>query len=307
MELRHLRYFVAAAEELSITRAATRLHLAQPALSVQIRHLEQELGVELFDRSRRAITLTNAGEAMLSEARWLLASLDRSLDLVRRVGAGAIGSLAVGFVPSAANSTLPLLLRRFSDGRPEVAIRLREMTPDGLVEALHRGSLDVVFLHLPLDDPLLDHIVIMREPFVVALPADHPLGAGEIVDIRALQDEAFVTPAKHRIPGLYAQVIGICGAAGFAPRAVQDDVWLVQTMVALVAAGVGVALVPESSRAGERAGVVYRTLQTQSPHEVELAGVWRRGARSAVLDAFVGLLGSERPSRVSRSAPPGKR
>jgi DNA-binding transcriptional LysR family regulator len=288
MELRHLRYFVAVAEQLSFTRAAALLHMAQPALSVQIRQLEDELGVELFDRSRRAIALTHAGETMLGETRRLLASLDRSIDLVRRVGAGAIGSIAVGFVPSASNSVLPSLLRRFWEAHPDVAVTLREMAPGDLIDGLHAGNLDISFLYLPFSDPLLDHLVIVREPFVAVLPFDHPLARETTVDVADLRDEPFVTPADHgMMPGLHAKVTAICHAAGFVPRAVQDDVWLVQTIVALVAAGVGVALVPSSSQAQARAGVVYRPLRPRSTHEAELAAVWRRTDQSPALGSFL--------------------
>jgi DNA-binding transcriptional LysR family regulator len=221
MELRLLRYFVVVADQLSFTRAAALLHMAQPALSVQIRQLEDELGVELFDRSRRAIALTHAGETMLGETRRLLASLDRSVDLVRRVGAGAIGSIAVGFVPSASNSVLPGLLRRFWEAHPDVAVTLREMAPGDLVDGLHAGNLDISFLYLPFSDPLLDHLVIVREPFVAALPFDHPLAREPTVDVADLRDEPFVTPADHgMMPGLHAKVSAICHAAGFV-RAIQ--------------------------------------------------------------------------------------
>ena len=129
MELRHLRYFVAVAEALSFTRAAERLHMAQPALSVQVRQLEDELGVSLFDRSRRTIALTEGGNVMLTEARRLLSQLDNAVDLVRRTGSGAVGRIAIGFVPSASNAALPPLLRHFSQTHPEVTMHLREMAP----------------------------------------------------------------------------------------------------------------------------------------------------------------------------------
>ena len=308
MELRHLRYFVAVAEQLSFTRAAALLHMAQPALSVQIRQLEDELGVELFDRSRRAIALTHAGETMLGESRRLLASLDRSVDLVRRVGAGAIGSIAVGFVPSASNSVLPSLLRRFWEAHPDVAVTLREMAPGDLVDGLHAGNLDISFLYLPFSDPLLDHLVIVREPFVAALPFDHPLARETTVDVADLRDEPFVTPADHgMMPGLHAKVTAICHAAGFVPRAVQDDVWLVQTIVALVAAGVGVALVPFSSQAQARAGVVYRPLRPRSTHEAELAAVWRRADQSPALGSFLAEMRSGPNGSLTHGPSPSPR
>jgi DNA-binding transcriptional LysR family regulator len=258
MELRHLRYFVAVAEEMSFTRAAARLHMAQPALSVQIRQLERELGVSLFDRSRRTIMLTEGGNVMLTEARRLLGMLDNAVELVRRTGSGAVGRIAIGFVPSASNAALPPLLRRFSQTHPDVAMHLREMAPGDLVRRLHAGDLDVCFLYLPFTDPSLQQAVITREAFVVALPADHRLAGRDAVDVRDLAGEPFVIPAQHGMPGLNAQVLDICREAGFAPRAVHDDVWLVQTMIGLVAAGAGVALVPSSARALVPDGVIYR-------------------------------------------------
>ena len=152
---------------------------------------------------------------------------------------------------------------------------------------MHAGDLDVCFLYLPFSDPSLDQAVISREEFVVALPADHPLAGQALVDVRDLRDEPFVIPAQHGMPGLNAQVLDICREAGFAPRAVHDDVWLVQTMVGLVAAGAGVALVPASARALMPDGVVYRLLREPVPHEVELAAVWRRDDQAPVLRAFV--------------------
>ena len=155
MELRHLKYYVAVAEERSFTRAAAALRIAQPALSVQVRQLEAELGVTLLDRSRRTIALTAAGEAMLVEARRLLSQLDLSVRLVQRIGSGAVGHLAVGFVPSASNSALPLLLRGFRSAHPDVEVHLHEMAPDALVRSSCEGRLDVAFLYGPLEDPRL--------------------------------------------------------------------------------------------------------------------------------------------------------
>lgn len=287
MELRQLRSFVAVAEELSFTRAAGRLHLAQPALSVQVRKLEDELGVELFDRTRRAIRLTDAGALLLREARALLRGVEATVELVRRAGSGTVGRLTVGFVPSASNTVLPPALRRFGTAHPGVTLHLREQAPDELVRALHEGRLDVALLYLPLDDPSLATAVVAREAFVVAIPADHALAARKRIDVRSLRDEAFILPARHGTPGLHAQVVAMCAAAGFTPRAVQEDVWLVQTIVGLVAAGVGIALVPASAEALGRRGVTYRPLRGTAEQRVELAAAWRQDDHSPVLRAFL--------------------
>ena len=286
MELRHLRYFVAVAEARSFTRAAGELRVAQPALSVQVRQLEAEVGVALVDRSRRAIALTEAGEVMLDESRRLLAQLDVAVRLVQRTGSGAVGRLAVGFVPSASNAALPPLLRRFRDAHPGVEVRLHELAPDALVRGTHEGRLDVSFLYLPFEDPTLAQAIVSREAFVAALPDDHPLTRRKRIGVEELADEPFVLPARHGMPGLHAQVLALCRRAGFAPRAAQDEVWLVQTMVGLVAAGGGVALVPESAQALGRRGVAYRPLRDAGP-PVELAAVWRRENAAPVLRAFL--------------------
>lgn len=287
MELRHLRSFVAVAEELSFTRAAVRLHVAQPALSVQIRQLETEVGVALLDRSRRAIRLTEPGRVLLDEARRLLAGLEGTIRLVQRTGAGEVGRLVVGFVPSAANSALPPLLRRFRAAVPGVDVHLREMAPDALIQALHEGRLDVCFLYLPFEDPSLEQAVVATEPFVVALAHGHPLAAERVVDPAHLAREPFILPARHGMPGLHAKVLDLCREAGFTPRAAQDDVWLVQTIIGLVAGGVGVAMVPASAGAPGHRGVEFRPLRGSAAHEVELAAVWRRDAGAAVLRRFL--------------------
>jgi DNA-binding transcriptional LysR family regulator len=302
MELRQLRYFVAVAEDQSFTRAGERLHVAQPALSVQVRRLEKELGVELLDRSRRTIRVTDAGAMLQREARRLLNELDQTVELVRRTGMGGVGRLAVGFVPSAANEVLPPLLRRYGAAHPGVELSLHEMAPDALVRSLHQGRLDVAFLYLPFDDPTLDTAVVARESFIAALPSDHPLAESEPVDVDALAGEPFILPARHGMPGLHAQVLGICTDAGFTPRAVQENVWLVQTIVGLVAAGVGVALLPASARALARRGVVYRTLRGDTAHVVELAAVWRRDDRSPILGGLLGEVVAAAPAPPAAQA-----
>jgi DNA-binding transcriptional LysR family regulator len=305
MELRHLRYFLAVAEELSFTRAAMRLHIAQPALSVQIKRLEDELGVQLLDRSRRAVRLTEAGDVLVGEARRVLAGVDQAVLLVRRTGTGAVGRLTVGFVPSAANMALPPLLRAFGQSSPEVDVNLREMAPDALVRALHEGRLDVCFIYLPFDDPSLDSLVVARDSFVIALPSDHPLASCDRVDVCDLAEEPFILPARHGMPGLHAQVLDICREAGFTPQAVQEDVWLVQTIVGLVAGGAGVALVPASAHALAHPDVVYRPLRGRTAHVVELAAVWRPGEATPVARRFleqIAAVTTEPTARRRRSA-----
>lgn len=304
-ELRHLRAFVAVAEELNFTRAAARLHVAQPALSTQVRQLEAGLGVELFDRSRRAIRLTPAGAALLPEARRLLAGVDQTVRIVRGAGDGEVGHLTVGFVPSAANSGLPEHLRAFRRQRPGVELYLRELAPDDLVRALREGGVDVGFLYLPHGAEEIATHVVERERLVAALPADHRLAGRRRVRAAELADEPFVLPARHQMPGLLAQVEDACRAGGFTPRAVQKDVWLMQTIVGLVAAGMGVALVPASVENLRRTGVAYRPLSGAAA-TVELGAIWRRDERLPPLASFLRVLGAPVEDPRANHAPPSE-
>lgn len=293
MDLRQLRYFVAVAEELSFTRAAQRLYMAQPPLSNQVLRLERALDVKLFDRSRRAIRLTAAGEALLPEARRLLVQAEQTASMVQRVGHGEVGQLTIGFVPSASNATLPAQLRAFRSRYPDVALYLREMRPDELVRHLLAGGVDVSFLFLPFADPGLETMVVSQEPLVAALPADHRLCKRARIRVADLAGEPFVLPARHQMPGLFAQVQEACRDAGFAPGAVQKDVWLMQTIIGLVAGGIGVALVPASVENLHRAGVEYRALRGVQP-TVELGAVWRRRDSSPALHCFLEVVGELR-------------
>ena len=290
MDLRRLRYFVAVAEELSFRRAAERLRMAQPPLSTQIKQLEGALGVGLFDRTGRGIRLTEAGSFLLGEARRLLAQVDQTVDLTRRVGHGRVGRLTVGFLPSIGHGVLPSVLREFRASFPEVDLQLRELNPDQQVQELHDKRIDVGFLYLPLEDRALSIRPVFSETLVVALPEQHPLADEPDVPLHALSDEPFILPPQHRVPGCYSQIMKACHQAGFSPRAVQKDVWLMQTSVDLVAAGIGVALVAGSLRNLGRSGVVYKTLRDLSP-PLEIGVVWPRGEESPVLRSFLDVVG----------------
>jgi len=295
MELRHLRYFVAVAEEMNFSRAAQRLYIAQPPLSNQIKQLEEELGVKLFDRRRGGVRLTEAGQLLLEEARQVLVQLDQTTRMVGRVGSGKVGRLTLGFVPSASNNILPRFLQAFREDFPDVELYLHEMNPDQLVDRLHDKRIDVAFFYLPFEDSTLDFKPVLREPLVVALPESHPLAAQPEVDLQALSEEPFILHARYQMmDGLYSQVMEVCRQAGFIPRAVQKEVWLMQTIVGLVAGDIGVALVPASLRNLHRSGVVYKEVGSLSP-TVEMGVVWRRGDTSAVLGAFLGVVEESSP------------
>ena len=288
MDLRRLRYFVAVAEELSFSRAARRLHMAQPPLSYQIQRFEEELGAQLFDRSKRSIRPTEAGRLLLREAPRLLAHAGQVASMVRRVGQGEVGRLSLGFVPSAANGILPPLLRAFGERYPNVQLSLREVDPDRLLSALRDGGIDVGLLYLPFEGEALESRPISREPFVVALPDTHALAGEPQVTLEALADEPFVLTPRYQGAGLRDKIVAHCRRAGFEPRVVQEA-WLMQTTVSLVAGGVGVTMVPASLQNLRRTGVVYKRVEGLPP-EVELGVAWRRGDTSPVSKAFLDAL-----------------
>ncbi len=264
MELRHLRYFLAVADELHFGRAAARLHISQPPLSQQIRQLEEELGFELLARTRRRVRLTEAGRAFREDARALLDRLAQATLSAQRVARGETGALAVGFVASATYAILPRLYRRFHERHPAVSLTLSEMSTAEQVEALRAGQIQVGLARPPIGDDSLAQEVLREEPLALALPARHRLAARRAIPLRALADEPFVLFPRQPRPGWVDVVQAACRAAGFRPLVAQEVLEL-SAAVTLVAAGVGVTLVPESAQALRLAGVAYRPLRPPAP------------------------------------------
>lgn len=288
MELRHLRYFVVLAEELHFGRAAEKLHISQPPLSMQIRALEEELGVTLFNRTQRHVSLTQAGQVLLQEARQVLARMEQAVLVTRRAGRGEIGQLAVGFISVADYNVLPVVLREFRRRYPLVNLTLREATTDAQVADLVAGRLDVGFLLPPVAEPALESVPVLREPLIAALPEKHPLarGTGRLA-LERLRDAPFILFPRPYAPGLYDDIVSCCKAAGFSPRVEQEAIQM-QTIVSLVSAELGVALIPASLTHLRRTGVVYKPLKQATPlTEIHLA--WRRGDDLPALRVFVEL------------------
>ncbi|CAA9475619.1 MAG: Transcriptional regulator, LysR family [uncultured Solirubrobacteraceae bacterium] len=285
MELRHLRYFVAVAEELHFHRAAERLHISQPPLSQQIRALETELGVQLLERNRRSVALTAAGAVFLSEVREILAAVDAAAESARSVARGEAGRLALGFVGSAMHGALPGVLRAHRRAFPQVELVLTELPTAGQLEALRAGRIDVGVIRPPVREPGLALESIHTEPFVVALPEEHGLAARREVALADLVGEPFVLLARREAPGLHESLEQAMADAGGVPRVVQEAREM-QTVVGLVAAGLGVSLVPASVGADQHRGVAFRPVAGSAP-TVELALAWRPDDRSPVLAAFL--------------------
>jgi len=293
IELRHLRYFVAVAEELNFTRAAARLHMAQPPLSQQIRQLEEVLGVRLFDRTKHEVRLTDAGRAALAEARQTLAQAERVRIAARRVSEGVTGTLGVGFPGSFPHTTLPEILRAFRTKFPGVRLSLQECSTEEQLELLAAGKIDVGFVRLPVENAPESLAVkpILREPLIVALPKKHPLARRTKVTLRALAEEPFILFPRHAAPGLYDQIEAICRRARFKP-AVAQEATQIQTIVSLVSAGLGVAIVPRSMQTLHREHVVYRPLAGRSVM-TEMAIAYEKDNPSMALKSFLAAVSNE--------------
>jgi DNA-binding transcriptional LysR family regulator len=303
MELRHLRYFVAVAEELHFGRAAARLRIAQPPLSRQIRDLEREVGTPLFERVPRGVALTPAGRAFLPEARLTLAQAARAERTAERAARGEIGRLRVGFVEAATYSrVLPEVLGFFRMHLPNIGISLFEMDAHQQADAFRDGRIDLGLLHsVPADADRLLHVEpVYVDPMIVAVPASHRLAGQSRLALAAFAAEPFVLFPRHGSPRLYDDIIASCRSAGFNPRVVQDaTAW--HTLVALVGAGVGAAFIPRSLTSFQRPGVVYRPVRALAVG-MEMSAVWRRGDKSPVRERFVTALRAVAHARPAAAA-----
>lgn len=291
MELRHLRYFQAVAEERHFGRAALRLHMAQPPLSQQIKALEDELGVKLLSRTTRRVDLTPAGEAYLARVRAILQSVDAAGDEAQRIGSGLEGRLVVGCVGSATYSLLPALARALREQMPAVDFAFQgEMLSPDQVAALRDGSIDLALLR-PTGDPA-DHadltmLTLREEKYVVALPEGHRLTARSRVRMGDLRGEDLIVHAGHGRSAMYDAVVGLCRVAGFEP-VIRHEVAETSTLVTFVAAGLGAAIVPEPISALAVAGMTYRPLA--GPARMRLMAATRAGDDSALLGRTLRVL-----------------
>jgi DNA-binding transcriptional LysR family regulator len=278
IELRLWRQFVAVAEELHFGRAATRMHMTQPPLTQAIANLEQALGVRLFDRTKRSVQLTTAGEALLPEARELLARAQALPAHARAAAHGEVGRLRLAFVSTVGFGLLPQWLQAFRARYPQVEFELLEATGDVQLQALERGDIDAGFmLHSPGFAPEgLHHLRIAREPLAVALPEQHPLALARSLSFSAVLEQPLVIFPRRILPSLHDAIFAMYHAAGRTPQVAQEAIQM-QTIVNLVSAGLGLAWVPESVRQFQRPGVVYRQVAGKKAQDVpgcETTLVW---------------------------------
>ncbi|WP_029046036.1 LysR family transcriptional regulator [Cupriavidus sp. amp6] len=300
MDLRQLRYFVTVAEELHFGRAAQRLSMTQPPLSQQIQALEEELGVPLFVRTRRSVALTPAGAQWLPEVRRVLADAAALPGLAQRLARGELGSLSLAFVSTADYGILPDLLRRFRARHPAVQLQLREATSDVQLEALLEGTIDaglVIRPQLPAMPHGLAYLPLVSEPLVLAVP-DGWLPPGGLaqdgkVSLRDAASEPLIIFPRRSAPAFYDIITGYYAREGLVPAIAQEAIQM-QTIVSLVSAGMGVALVPASLCNLRRTGVSYLALRESGP-QIETGLAWRDGGSAGVapvLRSFIEIAGA---------------
>lgn len=291
IEIRQLRYFVAVAEELHFHRAADRLHLSQPALSRQIQALEEAIPARLLERTSKQVWLTEAGKLFYLQARSMLDQLQQASDETRRIAAGQAGQVNVGIFGSAILDLVPRVLRRFSGLYPDVDVALHAMDKDAQIQALRERWLTVGFNRLVPDEPDIVQEKVRTEPLMLALHASHPLAGADLVDMVDLLDQPLVLYPKGVRNSLIQQVSGLFADYGAAPR-VAKEVADAPTAIALVAAGIGLSVVPSAAMSLRLPGVVYRALRCRRPASIELVCLYRRGERHPILENFLAVVRS---------------
>ena len=245
----------------------------------QIQQLETQLGFQLFRRTKRTVVLTEAGQVFFEESQKILLQVDRAIQLAQQTSRGELGQLTIGFVSSAAHNVVPAILQQFRTLNPAVKLELREMTTNEQLQRLREGQIDIGFIRPPVEDGVNSEIVF-REPLIVALPQTHHLADRAHVELRELSTEPFIMFPRSLAPGLYDPIVSLCQQAGFSPIAAQEAIQM-QTIVSLVAAEMGVAIVPASMQNFQRSGVIYKAL-SESTCIVAIALIWRSDPTAAV-------------------------
>ena len=287
MELRHLRYFLAVAEELHFGRAAAKLHISQPPLSQQIRRLEKELQAPLFQRTKRHVELTNAGRVFLEEARALVAQAEQAASSAQRASRGEIGQLVVGCALWADFLNGGRIIELFAHRHPDVEVELRDLTATEQISALESGRIHVGILRPPVPSKYLVSECLISENLVVAFSRGHPFKHRDRVPWTALVDQPYVLFSRRRAPAFEALIASACHQAGVTLK-VKYEVEHPQTVLAVVEAGLGVSLVPASLQTSKRPGIAYRPLSPPGP-QLETVIAWRRGSDLPLVQTFVGV------------------
>lgn len=298
MDLRHIRYFIAVAEELNMRRASIRLHISQPPLTRQIQQLEDELGVQLFIRTPRGMELTQAGELFLAEARNIHSVVEQATERTKRAGQGKLGKLDIGIFGSGILDTIPKLLLAFRNTHPDVNIVLHNMNKDEQIEALRQRRIDAGFNRFITPSSDISNELVITEKLLLAVNENHPLARETIVPFHWLANHPLILFPTGSRPNFVDKVMSMCEKAGFIPQVAQE-VGDTVTGVALVASNFGVCLVPESASVLALPGVVYRALSDEPDNaQVDLSCIYRTDDRSPILSSFLEIVRDFRTRRT---------
>jgi len=286
MELRHLKYFIAVAEELHFGRASKRLNISQPPLSQQIMQLEKEIGVQLFSRTNRRVEITPAGLVFLEEARRIMALSDDAVRRTIRADKGEIGRLAVGYIGSANYSLLPQVIREFRKRFQDVDVSLAELNTSNQIEALRDGRIHVGFLRPPqgIENEGLSLETVFSEPLMVAMPQNHHIKGKTAISLHMLAKEPFIMIPRQRGPGFFDYIIALCQKEGFSPH-IALEASQFHTIIGLVAAEIGIAIVPATMQRSRFKGVVFRMIAGEAETVLKMA--WVTNNQSLVLHNFL--------------------
>jgi DNA-binding transcriptional LysR family regulator len=299
MELRQIRSFLSVAETLHFGRTAELIHLSQPALSLQIRALEEEVGVRLFERNRRKTTLTAAGLAFRDDAAAALSQLEQAIRRAKLAANGKLGRLRIGFISTAGREIVPDIVRQFRELNPQVELSLRNIVTAEQLRMLETGALDIGFLRVPIGEhPALDVVTVHREPFVLVVPSSHKLAKRKRVRLRELVGQDFVGYERSYAPGFHDLIFGMLRDAGIAPN-ISQAAAEIPTLISLVDSGMGITILPVSAVKHSVASVVACEILDRIPMS-EIGIAVSKRFRAPVVDNFRSFalqeLGPERTS-----------
>lgn len=289
MELRHLKYFQAVAEELHFGKAAARLKMAQPPLSLQIRQLEEEIGVPLFLRTKRSVELTEEGKVLLEKVYPLFENLEKAIETVKMVSRGEVGEIVIGFIATAAYDILPTIIKHYRNQYPGIHVVLKQFTTSEQLKALQEGTIHIAILSEPKENEKINFEIIRKEPLVIAMPKEHPLATKtSSLELVNLSNDPFIITRRTANQSYYDAVINCCYQAGFSPL-IEQETGEMSTVISLVAAGIGIALVPASMQLLLQNEVVYQKIKNSQFNTVT-AFAWRSDNRSPIVHAFIDLV-----------------
>ncbi len=287
MDFRSLKSFITVAETLNFRIAADLLNITQPALSIRLKRLEEQLNIHLIERSRHQVKLSKEGEFFLPQAKRLLRETDHTLAAAKSISEGHSGELRIGYTPVSFFGQVPLIIRQFKDSYPEIHIKLFELLSNEIETELSDGKLDAGFLHPPLSENTLSYYDLNAEEFVIALPENHDLAKKNALSIADLSKEDFILVRREVGPALFDRILSLCHKAGFSPSITQEAETSI-SVVGLVSSGLGIGFVIESMSCYQHPGICYRKILGEPP-SLPFALAWKGQHKTPMIKQLIQL------------------